>query len=40
MNADLTLDIAEPQVLIHFDQDPNQFYEHHRVLLKKLQPGR
>ena len=40
MNADLTLDITEPQVLIHFDQDPNQFYEHHRVLLKKLQPGR
>ena len=41
MNADdLTLDIAEPQVLIHFDHDPNNLTEHHRVLLKKLGPGR
>lgn len=36
----MTLDIAEPQVLVHFDHDPNNLTEHHRILLNKLGPGR
>lgn len=41
MNDDgMTLDIAEPQVLVHFDADPNNLTEHHRILLTKLGPGK
>ena len=41
MNDDgMTLDVADPQVLVHFDQDPNNLNYHHRLLLVKLGPGR
>lgn len=39
-DEELTLDIAEPQILLHFDQDPNGLTEHHRILLCKLGPGK
>lgn len=32
----MTLDIAEPQVIIEFPEDDNAFYWHHRVLLKRV----
>ena len=38
--ANLTLDVADPQILLHFGADPNGFTEHHRLLLCKLGPGR
>ena len=37
---DLTLDVKEPQVLLHFPLDAGGFYWHQRVLLKKLAAGR
>ena len=37
---ELTLDLPEPQILLHFGGDPNGFHEHHRLLLVKLTPGR
>lgn len=41
MNDDgLDLDVAEPQILLHFDHDPNNLREHHRLLLCKLAAGR
>lgn len=36
---DRTLDIAEPQVLVHYPNDPH-LTEHHRVLLTKVSAGR
>ena len=39
MADDLTLDIPDPQVVVHFPGDP-QFTYHHRLLLVKLGPGR
>ena len=38
--ADLTLDIKEPQILLHFPLDAGGFFWHQRVLLKKLTAGR
>lgn len=41
MNDDgFTLDVPDPQVLVYFDQDPNNLNYHHRLLLNKLGPGR
>lgn len=37
---ELTLDVAEPQVLLHFGQDPNGLTKRHRLLLLRLSPGR
>ena len=34
-----TLDIKEPQVILHFPQDAGGFFWHHRVLLEKCSPG-
>ena len=38
--ADLSLDLAEPQVLVHFPNDGGGFYHHHRLLITRLAPGR
>ena len=38
--GDLTLDVNDPQVLLHVPLDPNGYTEHHRVLLCRLGPGR
>lgn len=35
----MSLDVPDPQVLVHFAGDPH-FTEHHRLLLCKLGPGR
>ena len=35
-----TLNIPEPQVLVHFPGDPNGLNYHHRVLLHKISPGK
>ena len=32
----LTLDIADPQILVRYEHDPNGFYWHHRVLLFRV----
>lgn len=37
---DRTLDVAEPQILLHFGADPNGLTEHHRLLLCRLSAGR
>ena len=37
---DLTLDVAEPQLLLHFPHDQNGLTYHHRLLVVKLGPGR
>ena len=34
-----TLDVAEPQVLVHYPNDPH-LTEHHRLLLIKVSAGR
>lgn len=34
-----TLDIREPQVIIHFPADAGGFFWHHRILLEKCSPG-
>lgn len=39
MADELTLDVADPQVLVHFPDDPH-LTQHHRLLLCKLSPGR
>ena len=36
---DLTLDVAEVQVLINYPQDPAGFYWHHRLLLHRVEGG-
>lgn len=36
---DRSLNIADPQVLLHFPNDGNGFYHHHRVLLHKIGGG-
>lgn len=36
MNADLSLDVPEVQVLINFPADPDGFYWHHRILLCRV----
>ena len=36
----LSLDLAEPQILLHFPNDADEFYHHHRLLLTRLAPGR
>eukprot|EP00438_Fugacium_kawagutii_P022823 Skav218923 [mRNA] locus=scaffold2031:18320:23007:+ [translate_table: standard] len=38
--GDYSLDIPDPQVLVHFPHDHNGITEHHRILLVKLSPGR
>lgn len=38
--GDYTLDVSDPQILLHFPLDPNGFTEHHRLLLCRLGPGR
>lgn len=38
--ADLTLDVPDPQILVHFPADRDGFHHHHRLLLVKLSPGR
>ncbi|CAE7214061.1 unnamed protein product [Symbiodinium sp. CCMP2456] len=37
--ADLTLDINEVQVLVHFPGDANGFFWHHRILLYRIEGG-
>jgi hypothetical protein len=36
----MSLDIKEPQVLVHYPLDANALYWHHRVLVHKVGPGR
>ena len=36
---DRTLIIPEPQILLHFPNDPGGFYHHHRILLHKIGGG-
>ena len=38
--GDRTLNISEPQVLVHFPNDGHGFYYHHRILLHKVSGGR
>lgn len=38
--GDYSLDIPDPQILLHFPNDANGITEHHRILLCKLGPGR
>ncbi|CAE8678756.1 unnamed protein product, partial [Polarella glacialis] len=33
---DFSLDLAEPQVLVEFPADPDGFFWHHRILLKRI----
>lgn len=40
MADDYSLDVPEPQILLHFAGDPNGLTEHHRLLLAKLNAGR
>lgn len=37
---DISLDVPEPQILLNFPGDANGFFHHHRLLLKRLSPGR
>ncbi|CAE7382725.1 unnamed protein product [Symbiodinium pilosum] len=37
--ADLTLDIAEVQIVVHYPADENGFFWHHRVLLHRIAGG-
>lgn len=37
---DISLDVPEPQILLNFPGDPNGYFHHHRLLLKRLSPGR
>ena len=37
---DYSLDVAEPQVALHFPHDANGVVWHHRLLISKLGPGR
>ena len=39
MAAPRTLDLKDPQVLLHFPNDAGGFFWHHRVLLEKIGPG-
>eukprot|EP00959_Pyramimonas_sp_CCMP1952_P032282 677586-Pyramimonas_sp.AAC.1 len=32
----LTLDVADPQILVRYENDPHGFYWHHRVLLFRV----
>lgn len=38
--GEVSLDIPDPQILLHYPNDPNGITEHHRILLCKLGPGR
>ncbi|CAE7356621.1 unnamed protein product [Symbiodinium sp. CCMP2592] len=38
--ADLTLDISEIQIVVHYPGDPGGFDWHHRVLLHRIEGGR
>lgn len=34
-----TLDVAEPQIIVEYPDDPSGCYWHHRILVEKLSPG-